>query len=295
MADDPATARADGTREATEAPPATTSAAVVPGGASTVTRKAPRDAPNRSLQPQCVMYRDAAGSPAVVACPWAGRGEKRGKGKGQFMTATIFWLTNVALNSLVARFERIGGVHLAADLLGRNPEMLAAHLRSHDAYVAKVHTILQTDSDRAKFDASFVTHPTERKYGNAGVGNADGVKCLHAQVAAALSGVDAPIGAALVHHILYLRDAVRAPVGLAVDGAAPPPPPGKSPVAPLCDDAGLLLRHLADPTKWTLGDILTQTAARNVCEACEVVLSAADGGTSREGGVARSKKKRRVN
>jgi len=88
---------------------------------------------------------------------------------------TLFWLVDPVLHAAVSRVESNGGVHRFESLL--DPEALQA---AHDAYARRR-------------EALVVEHDRPQPSGGVG-GTRQGLKCLHAHVAASLAGLDDPAG-----------------------------------------------------------------------------------------------------
>lgn len=153
-----------------------------------------------------VCYRDKnTGEVAVVRCTHAG---KTGKQRNvAFIGPTVFWLMHSALNNLIARFERFGAVKLMEAYFSQHPAILELHITSHKNYENVV--LRQLDAPQAAFfRATHIAPVKARKFGNAGVGEAHAIKCLHAQVASALGGARTPAGCAIVRYICSLHDRI---------------------------------------------------------------------------------------
>ncbi|ESL09492.1 hypothetical protein TRSC58_02785 [Trypanosoma rangeli SC58] len=148
---------------------------------------------------------------AAVLCSTAGKVGRNGRSAA--VGATLFWLTCPFLNTMVARLERHGAVGALQRLVDANAGVAARHVASHARYEARARALL-SDERWTFFDAHFVSLPESpggrgRKYGNAAVGHAKDLKCLHALVAQSLCGAPNPIGDAVLHYIIHLSKEVE--------------------------------------------------------------------------------------
>ncbi|RNE99783.1 hypothetical protein TraAM80_07971 [Trypanosoma rangeli] len=146
---------------------------------------------------------------AAVLCSTAGKVGRNGRSAA--VGATLFWLTCPYLNTMVARLERQGAVSALQRLVDGNARVAARHVASHARYEAHARALL-SDERWTFFDAHFVSLPESaggRKYGNAAVGHAKDLKCLHALVAQSLCGAPNPIGDAVLHYIIHLSKKVE--------------------------------------------------------------------------------------
>jgi hypothetical protein len=240
-----------------------------------------------------VMFKNAAGEPAVVSCVHAGKvGKQR---SAVAIGGTIFWLTDVGINNLLGRFERNGAVKMIEARMETESALLKLHEASHAVYVARVLPLL-SEAQRAFFLATFVEiKERPRKYGNAGVGEAKAVKCLHAQVASALAGAPTPVGCAVVRYMVDIAGRIQAAARAKKAAAKEDDAPGDGKASNVVagdidvDDFTNFLKFLdaTGPTAFTFDEF--DLAAADVCGSAMSVVVAV------EGHEPRPRKKNRIN
>ncbi|KPA82475.1 hypothetical protein ABB37_03535 [Leptomonas pyrrhocoris] len=147
----------------------------------------------------CVAHREAC-----VLCTTAGKNGRNGRTAA--VGATVFWLTCPHLNALVARLEGHRCVQAVTEAMKRHPSLTNAHVRSHEAYAARVRQLL-TDEQWLFFAEHFLSKDKAQlhKFGNAAVSHARDMKCLHALVAQTLAGAANPVGSLVVNYVLFLH------------------------------------------------------------------------------------------
>ncbi|RNF18956.1 uncharacterized protein Tco025E_04347 [Trypanosoma conorhini] len=242
---------------------------------------------------------------AAVLCSTAGKVGRNGRSAA--VGATLFWLTCPYLNTMVARLERHGAVGALQRLVDENGRLAAQHVASHARYEARARALL-SDQRWAFFESHFVSPPESasgRKYGNAAVGHAKDLKCLHALVAQSLCGAPNPIGDAVLQYILHLSKRVEAvrqpereslPAKEAKAAAAAAGEEEKDNAAPACvsslDDISAFVAFVegwALQTEDERGAFPSALDANDVCSAACNVL------TFLEGRPPRPRKKHRIN
>lgn len=108
---------------------------------------------------------------------------------------TLYWLVDPSLREQVSRIESVGGVRRLEAAL--DPEAIA---EAHRAYARRRATLVAV---------------TEAPQPSGGVGGTrQGLKCLHAHLAAFLAGLEDPVGVAVAAEV-DLRGVIR---GVVVDG-----------------------------------------------------------------------------
>lgn len=167
-----------------------------------------------------ILFTCAAHSSAAVLCATAGKTGRNGRTAA--VGATVFWLTCPHLNTLVARLEHHGAIQSVAQYLHTHPTAMAEHCASHAQYERRVQALLPPES-WTFFDTHFV-HPEredKRKFGNAAVGHAEDMKCLHALVAQAMCGAENPIGLVVLNYMLFLYALLPEEAAAGVEGQPP--------------------------------------------------------------------------
>ena len=165
--------------------------------------------------------------------------------------ATLCWLVDTPLNTLIGRLERSGAVKKIEQYMHHNDtarqydeqkldieghdsltmthkyskEIMQGHLQAHKDYVDIIVPRLPTKEMQDSFRTRFVqdqiisaesevaveelssvydSNSSPIKYGNGATTVPTAVKCLHALVAAALAGVNQPVGIAVVNYIKWV-------------------------------------------------------------------------------------------
>lgn len=234
-------------------------------------------------------------------------------GRSAAIGATLCWLTCPQLNNIVARFERNGLMPALAARFAIDEALTAAHVSSHSAYESLALMSLE-EPQRAFFKDHFIEPEdiSKRKFGNAAVGHATDLKCMHALVAQSICGASNPLGNLCLHYILHLKsqvDALRATEVAASESVTESPdaaPSIKTCVTPAQDlrvcaivdaPSGMLayldavgLAHVMSPPCSTIaGSAQPAIASAECCEAATQLIIAC------EGHAPRTRKKHRKN
>ncbi|GET92439.1 hypothetical protein, conserved [Leishmania tarentolae] len=172
-----------------------------------------RSAYAEAADPDCYRVADARlftcaeHGEACVLCVTAGKNGRGGRTAA--VGATLFWLTCRNLNAIIARFEGYRCVQAVPAVMGLHPCLRDWHVQSHSAYETRAKGFLSPAQWRF-FEAHFLSQeqPSLHKYGNAAVGHATDMKCLHALVAQTLAGAANPIGSIVVNYVLLQHQLV---------------------------------------------------------------------------------------
>ncbi|KPI87996.1 hypothetical protein ABL78_2932 [Leptomonas seymouri] len=159
--------------------------------------------PERYRVADVPLFTCAEHADACVLCTTAGKNGRNGRTAA--VGATLFWLTCPHLNALIARLEGHRCVQAVTEAMKKYPCLTTCHVRSHEVYAARARLLL-TDAQWSFFTGHFLSteNAQQHKFGNAAVGHAEDMKCLHALVAQTLAAAENPVGSLLVNYLLFL-------------------------------------------------------------------------------------------